>query len=60
MRFAWGLLIGLVVGGIVALAIFADPLCRRGIAGKLGTVLDQLGLPKTSPVREVVEGAIYN
>lgn len=33
MRFFWGLLLGALVGGILALALFAKPLCERSVAG---------------------------
>lgn len=44
IRFTWGLLLGLVVGGVLALAIFAKPLCEQGIRSRLGGYLDQAGL----------------
>ncbi len=33
MRFWWGVLLGAVVGGVLALAIFAKPLCERTVSG---------------------------
>lgn len=59
IRFTWGLLIGLVVGGVVALALFAEPLCRRGVKSKLGSLFDGLGLDEDNPIRGVAEG-IFN
>lgn len=44
IRFTWGLLLGLVVGGVLALVFFAEPLCKQGIRGRLGGVLDSAGL----------------
>lgn len=44
IRFTWGVLLGLVVGGVLALVLFAEPLCKRGVRGTLGSYLDKAGL----------------
>jgi hypothetical protein len=44
IRFTWGLLLGLVVGGVLALLLFAEPLCKSGIRSRLGGALDDAGL----------------
>ena len=60
IRFAWGVLVGLVLGGVLALTVFADPLCRGAVNQKVQGLLDGLGLPRNSGVRRVAEDAIFN
>lgn len=44
MRFTWGLLLGALVGGVLALALFTGPLCRQALTSKSrGFLTDTFG-----------------
>lgn len=59
-RLMVGIMIGSVVGGVLALWLFAEPLCKKGLDAKAGGLFDALGVSKDSSLRGLASGALFS